>query len=138
MNFDYKTLRQYAAQGQNLGMWNGKKVYAASEADLDNLGSGVFYIVYDDDNKIVNREGNKWFMHGFVSAEGTVNETRVRPYKAIEPKKKEEEATPHTTGYDVEERPIGDVKMGLDVEATLKAAREMTVDSLLEGFNYGL
>ena len=135
MNFDYKTLRQYAAQGQNLGMWNGKKVFAAAEKDLDGLGSGVFYIVYDDDNKIVGRDGNKWYMYGFVSVEGTVNETRVRPYKVVEIPK---ESPQYTTGYDVEERPIGDVKMGLDVEATLKAAREMTVDSLLEGFNYGL
>jgi hypothetical protein len=33
---------------------------------------------------------------------------------------------------------VGDVKLGLDVDKVLKTAREMTVDSLLEGFNYGL
>jgi hypothetical protein len=34
--------------------------------------------------------------------------------------------------------PIGDVKLEIDVEAVLKSARELTIDSLLEGFNYGL
>ena len=33
---------------------------------------------------------------------------------------------------------IADVKIGIDVDKVLKAARELTVDSLLEGFNYGL
>ena len=32
----------------------------------------------------------------------------------------------------------GDVLLGLLVDDTLKAARTMTIDSLLEGFNYGL
>ena len=40
----------------------------------------------------------------------------------------------YTPGYDRTERPVGDVKLELDVEATLKKAREMTVESLLEGF----
>ena len=32
------------------------------------------------------------------------------------------------------ERPVGDVKAGIDVEKVLKSAREMSVESLLDGF----
>jgi hypothetical protein len=31
-----------------------------------------------------------------------------------------------------------DVRVEIDVEATLKKAREMTIEDLLAGFNYGL
>jgi hypothetical protein len=33
---------------------------------------------------------------------------------------------------------IGDVRLGLIVDETLSSARNMTIDSLLVGFNYGL
>jgi hypothetical protein len=38
----------------------------------------------------------------------------------------------------VSERPVGDVKAEIDVEAVLKSAREMTVESLLDGFLAGV
>jgi hypothetical protein len=43
-----------------------------------------------------------------------------------------------TPGYDVSERPIGDVKSEIDIEATLQRAREMAVENLLEGFLPGV
>lgn len=36
------------------------------------------------------------------------------------------------------EEVIGDVRLGLLVDETLSSARNMTIDSLLVGFNYGL
>ena len=36
------------------------------------------------------------------------------------------------------EEVIGDVRLGLMVDEMLQGARNMTVNSLLEGFNYGL
>jgi hypothetical protein len=33
---------------------------------------------------------------------------------------------------------VADVALGIAVDDMLKSAREMTVDLLLEGFNYGL
>jgi hypothetical protein len=36
------------------------------------------------------------------------------------------------------EEVVGDVKVGLDIDALLSSVRTMTIDSLLEGFNYGL
>jgi hypothetical protein len=44
----------------------------------------------------------------------------------------------YAPGYDRAERPVGDVKLEIDVEKTLKMAREMTVESLLEGFLPGV
>ena len=165
MTFDYRTLSQAARSGQRLGNWNGKAVFAASANDLDNKGSGAFYILYDDENKIVARVGNGWKSFGEVSEAGSVNEyNTARSYKtpaeaAQAARKAGERSYPtsgmryssepipqatmkvsyaaegtYAPGYDVSERPTGDVKLEIDVEGTLKKAREMTVESLLDGF----
>ena len=166
MTFDYRTLSQAARSGQRLGNWNGKAVFAASANDLDNKGSGAFYILYDDENKIVARVGNGWKSFGEVSEAGSVNEyNTARSYKtpaeAAQAARKAKEERSYSTsgmryssepipqatmtvsyanegtyapGYDVSERPTGDVKLEIDVEGTLKKAREMTVESLLDGF----
>ena len=164
MTFDYNTLKRAARDGSRLGNWNGKAVFAASANDLDNKGSGAFYILYDDENKIVARVGNGWKSFGEVSEAGSVNEySSARNYKppaeaAAAARKASSAAWPQTSGmryssepipqatmtvsytpgYQVSERPVGDVKLGLDVEGTLKKAREMTVESLLEGFLSGV
>lgn len=162
MTFDYRTLSQAARSGQRLGNWNGKAVFAASANDLDNKGSGAFYILYDDENKIVARVGNAWKSFGEISEAGSVNEyNTARNYntaaEAEQAARKAKTSTSgmryssepipqatmkvsyadvasYTPGYDVSERPTGDVKMEIDVEGTLKKAREMTVESLLDGF----
>ena len=154
MDFDYTTLKRAAKDGLRLGNWNGKAVFAASAANLENLGNGAYYILYDDDNKIVAKNGASWKSYGEVSESGSVNEySSARTYRAInaytnygtktrrdEPVAKVSYAAEATyvPGYDMSEKPVGDVKMELDVEKTLKAAREMTVESLLEGFLEGL
>ena len=168
MTFDYRTLSQAARSGQRLGNWNGKAVFAASANDLDNKGSGAFYILYDDENKIVARVGNGWKSFGEVSEAGSVNEySSARNYKtpaeaAAAARKASSAAWPQTSGmryssepipqavmtvgtggsyspgYSKTERPVGDVKLEIDVEKTLKMAREMTVESLLEGFLPGV
>lgn len=153
MTFDYNTLKRMAREGQRLGNWNGKAVFAASSARLDNLGTGAYYILYDDENKIVAKTSNGWKSYGEVSESGSVSEySSARNYRAVEAnttygRKIPKETPPvtvsysaepavasYTPGYDRTERPTGDVKLGLDVEGTLKKARTMTVESLLEGF----
>jgi hypothetical protein len=47
-------------------------------------------------------------------------------------------AVTYSPGYDVNERPVADVKTEIDVEKTLKMAREMTIENLLEGFLPGV
>ena len=170
MTFDYRTLSQAARSGQRLGNWNGKAVFAASANDLDNKGSGAFYILYDDENKIVARVGNGWKSFGEVSEAGSVNEyNSARSYKtpaeAAQAARKAKEERSYSTsgmryssdpipqatvkvsyapegsyapGYDRAERPVADVKTEIDVEKTLKMAREMSIDDFLEGFLPGL
>jgi hypothetical protein len=162
MTFDYNTLKRAARDGSRLGNWNGKAVFAASAENLENKGSGAYYILYDDENKIVARTDGGWKSYGEVSEQGSVSEYRsARSYKTFAEAaaaarkasmKYSNVPVPQATvtvcgytadasyapGYDRTERPVGDVKTELDVEKVLKIAREMTVESLLEGFLPGL
>lgn len=158
MTFDYNTLKRAARDGLRLGNWNGKAVFAASAAKLDNLGTGAYYILYDDENKIVAKTSNGWKSYGEVSESGSVQEySSARNYKTVEANptygRKIPKETPPVTvsysaepaavasyapGYDRTERPMGDVKLEIDVEKVLKTAREMTVESLLDGFLPGV
>lgn len=160
MIFDYNTLKRAARDGLRLGNWNGKAVFAAGTAQLDNLGSGAYYILYDDENKIVAKTSNGWKSYGEVSESGSVSEySSTRTYRtpaetaaaarkaSTSGMRYSSEPIPqatmkvsyapegsYTPGYDVSERPTGDVKMEIDVEGTLKKARELSIDELLAGF----
>ena len=161
MTFDYNTLKRMAKEGQRLGNWNGKAVFAAPSSRLDNLGSGAYYILYDDENKIVAKTSNGWKSYGEVTEQGSVSEyssprnyrtpaesveaanAARRPYPTMSTSGKNKaepvaSAASYMPGYNRTERPTGDVQMGLDVEGTLKKARTMTVESLLEGFLPGV
>jgi hypothetical protein len=154
MNFDYYTLKKLAKEGSRIGNWNGKAVFAASASNLDSLGSGAFYVLYDDENKIVGRDGKHFYSYGTVSESGSVSEySSRRRYNAVcetqhnhgyevnaamkyssEPVPAATATVSYAPGYDVSERPTGDVKAEIDVEKVLKSAREMSVESLLDGF----
>ena len=164
MTFDYNTLKRASRDGSRLGNWNGKAVFAASVNDLEYKGSGVYYILYDDENRIVARTNNGWKSYGEVSVQGSVNEySSARNYRtpaeaaaaarkaSTSGMRYSSEPIPqatvtvsyanegtYTPGYQVSERPEGDVKLTIDVEKTLKMAREMSIDDLLEGFLPGL
>lgn len=170
MTFDYNTLKRAARDGSRLGNWNGKAVFAASAESLENKGSGAYYILYDDENKIVSRSAanNGWKSFGEVTEQGSVNEyNSARNYKtpseaaaaarkaSTSGMRYSSEPIPQATvtvcgytadapensyapGYDRTERPVGDVKTEIDVEKTLKMAREMSIEDLLDGFLPGV
>lgn len=148
MNFDYYTLKKLAKEGSRIGNWNGKAVFAASASNLDNLGGGAFYVLYDDENKIVGRDGKHYYSYGTVSESGSVSEySSRRRYNAVCETQHDHgynnmpaatAAVSYAPGYDVSERPVGDVKAEIDVEKVLKSAREMSVESLLDGFLAGV
>lgn len=148
MEFSYKNLKDASKNGMRIGNWRDKGVFTCSESELKNRGSGAYYIIYDDDNTIVSKVGDRWYKFGNVSREGTVHECDACRYtyhydtETYEPAapKKEEKAPEkkEVPQMAAREEVIGDVQLGLDVEETLKRARTMTVESLLEGFNYGL
>ena len=154
MTFDYNTLKKAAANGGKIGNWKGLPVFSVSRDTLRNRGNGAYYVVYDEDNAFVKKEGAMWFRYGSLDKEGSVHEQTKREYFPA-PSKREE---PKVAKYDAVKAAFtdapaaftyvptsgpsttttADVRVEIDVEATLKKAREMTIEDLLKGFNYGL
>lgn len=135
MGFSYRDLKIAEETGYRIGNWKGQSVFSCSSDNLSEKGSGAYFVLYDDENTIVKKNGRgEWLAYGSVSINGEVNEySSSRRYTVVEAPKVV--STSYTPGYDIEERPMGDVKCEIDVEATLKKAREMTINDLLEGFN---
>ena len=155
MTFDYNTLKKAAANGGKIGNWKGLPVFSVSRDTLRNRGNGAYYVVYDEDNSFVKKEGAMWFRYGYLDTSGSVHEQTKREYfptpsKPQTPKYdldmkaeftyKNPQDSYHetTTTYTPGTTATADVKVEIDVEATLKKAREMTIEDLLAGFNYGL
>ena len=142
MKFTYTYLKNAEDNNMRVGAYNGKDVYAISKNRLmQNESEKYMYIIYDDNNYLYNNG----MIYATISENGNVNDFRPKRYvlesKREEPKpaftqttKAAETTTAPTSGEEV----MGDVMLGLLVDDTLRGARETTIDSLLEGFNYGL
>jgi hypothetical protein len=156
MKFSYDNLKIAELNGDRIGNWKGFPVFASRKMSLYDKAGGIFFIVYDDDNLIVKRDNGTWYCYGQVSAEGQVKECDKRRYNAYaesvychDTQTHEPPAPAHAvcgksadecdgTAAAAADEVVGDVKLGLDIDALLSSVRTMTVDSLLEGFNYGL
>ena len=155
MTFDYNTLKKAAANGGKIGNWKGLPVFSVSRDTLRNRGNGAYYVVYDEDNSFVKKEGAMWFRYGYLDKEGSVHEDTKREYFPIRTERDKEVFYYNEKKATVEFAPVptahhttstssstpgttADVKLEIDVEGTLKKAREMTIEDLLAGFNYGL
>ena len=136
MTFDYNTLKKAAANGGKIGNWKGLPVFSVSRDMLRNRGNGAYYVIYDEDNSFVKKEGAMWFRYGYLDKEGSVHEQTKREYFPT-PSRKEEPKVDAVKTY-APAATTADVRVEIDVEATLKKAREMTIEDLLAGFNYGL
>jgi exosome complex RNA-binding protein Rrp42 (RNase PH superfamily) len=140
MQFTYTYLKNAADNNVMLGNWEGKKVYASSKEDLCESSASCAYVIYDDNN-LLYYDGK---IYGHVSASGNVDLCKVRAYnvRRAAPQVKEipraeapQEATAaETTASGI----VADVALEALVEDTLKEAREVSIDGLLKGFNYGL
>jgi hypothetical protein len=121
---------------EKIGNWKGKPVYAIAKKDIGECVNGVYYIVFDDENTIIgiNRE-NRLMQYGTSNVKGEVDEFPFAATYVKEMPRKKEKPSP---AVEAAEEVVGDVRLGELVTQTLKAAREMTIDSLLEGFEYGL
>ena len=141
MKFDYNSLRTAANKGARLGAWKGKSVFACSCEDLENEGTGAYYIVYDDDNALVGRSssGGLW-KYGSVDVNGSVSElSQSERYDKPTSQPERADAAVSVASGDQNEPTVDvDFRMNADVNEVLKQAREMTIDDLLAGFDYGL
>lgn len=141
MTFDYNTLKKAAANGGRIGNWKDLPVFAVKKDDLRKKGNGAYYIVYDDGNKLVKKTADTFFCYGSIDKSGVVTEQSAREYnlyeayymdKKVETRSQPQAAVPVASGPDI------DVRLEMDVDATLKKARELTIGDLLKGFDYGL
>lgn len=157
MVFSYNNLMSAAKSGQRLGKWKDLPVFSCDRMGLAQKGNGAYYVVYDDDNAFVKKSGSMWFRFGYLDKEGSVHEDTKREYFPIRTERdkgvfyynekkaevKYESPAHHTTTTSTSApgpstTTTADVKLEIDVEGTLKKAREMTIEDLLAGFNYGL
>ena len=141
MQFTYTYLKNARYHNVSMGTWKGCQVKAALKREVSDCNeANTYYVIYDDNN-IIYKDG---YIYGTLSENGNVNECRKRAYRIEETPKKEKEkaggeapapaveTSTSTTGV------MADVQLEILVEDTLKGAREMSIDSLLEGFDYGL
>ena len=146
MEFNFINLKKSYINAESLGKWKGYNVFACPLDKVKDFGNGAVFIVYDDNNALVRKNDNAgWFKYGNVSENGRVEEHDPVRYEAYEKMSRYEGLTHAVCGKPAETcdgtmatATMGDVNLGIDVENVLKAAREMSVSSLLEGFNYGL
>jgi hypothetical protein len=140
MKFSYENLKMISKNGSQVGNWNGSKVFACSCKELESKGSGVFYILYDDDNTLVKKTQDAWMVYGSVNEAGNVREldrpVRYSPYYYAEVAKAQSpQEVPAAPEVDEVEK---DFLLNQSVEDVLTAARNATIDDLLDGFDYGL
>ena len=140
MEFSYRNLEKSSRGGDRVGAWRGYKVFAASKNELNNLGNGAYYILYDDNNRIVRKGDNdNWYCYGTVKVNGTVDEFEMRVPYCVSPK---EVAVPKEVSSAAPETEVAavdvDFMLNKAVADMLASARTASIDSLLDGFNYGL
>ena len=138
MQFTYTYLKNAENNDIQVGSWKGMPVYACSKHNLPEYPDDEHvYLIYDDEN-LLYYQGR---VYATVSANGNVSEFNSRRYTTVAFNKKKKEEVALAAGGEAPtaaESVEGDVALGLLVEDTLKNARTMTIDGLLEGFNYGL
>lgn len=138
MTFDYNTLKKAAANGGRIGNWKDLPVFAVKKDDLRKKGNGAYYIIYDDGNKLVKKTADTFFCYGSIDKSGVVTEQSAREYGLYETYYVEKKVEKPQAAVPVASGPDIDVRLEMDVDATLKKARELTIGDLLKGFDYGL
>lgn len=144
--FTYSALNNAWFNDERIGRWSGSPVYAMKRSSMGDCVNGVYYVIFDDGNKLVKlNSSGEFILYGYITESGHVEEYNYK-MRYISPKEEREAAAATEAERErkeeiseaIAEEIIGDVRLGDLVAQTLEAARAMTIDSLLEGFNYGL
>lgn len=147
MDFSYANLQDAWLHDTRIGNWKGKPVYAVRKDHInEECVNGVYYVVFDDGYKIIGIDSsNRLKEYGSIDRNGNVDEhfapLKYSAYveeKPAAPAYVKEKEIPATSEPPQEDHVVADVQIEINVDEVLQAARVMTVDSLLEGFNYGL
>lgn len=146
MDFSYANLQDAWLHDTRIGNWKGKPVYSVRKDHInEECVNGVYYVVFDDGYKIIGIDSsNRMKEYGSIDRNGNVDEHfaplkySVYAEEHSAPKPAIVKETPAMEVAPQEPTVIADVQIDINVDEVLQAARVMTVDSLLEGFNYGL
>ena len=159
MNYTYTSLERASQTGMKLGDYQGARVYATNIVRLNNESKfpDCIYCIYDYNNVLVrwNEIEDDWLIVGYLDVSGRIDDrNKGRTYKPFgyenapaaanqkmksKNEMKNESKKSNEKGNSNENEPIiADVRLEIEVENTLKNAREMSIDNLLAGFNYGL
>ena len=101
-------------------------------------------IIVDENNAVYfDTVIQDWKVLGNVTTFGRMVTTNPKLYKnekrqlkrKDENKKEELAAITYSPGYEIDEKPIGDVKIDLVIEDILSRSRDLTISELLEGLN---
>ena len=146
MQFTYTYLKNAEQNNITVGRYHGYDVIPTTKERLARNGErdDYIYLIYDDNNLLYS-DGK---VFASVDKNGNVTEFMARRYLLHERRKEAEvkeipraetpkealaaDTTTSTSGI------VADVALGILVEDVLANARTMSIDSLLEGFNYGL
>jgi hypothetical protein len=146
MEFSYENLRNSFQNGNPIGEFWNRDVYAINIDNLCNVDGRYVYVVYDHHNQIILKDGDTWYWIGQLQRSGKVDMMNKRQPYYIPPKPAQAQPYKEEKLPRKEEKPVAatniaaetNVSINMDIDEILKAARAMTVSSLLDGFNYGL
>ena len=136
--FSEKMLREAEKNKKYIGNWNNYPVYAMSKYSLEHKAKfGYYYIVYDDNNALVNKNVNgNFYVRATVTESGDVHEFNERKYELPKPLNESKEVNvENKREYAASDKPAElkrDAVM-IDVDAYLEEVKGITVDNMLVG-----
>lgn len=143
MKLNYDILRWYAESQASIGKLDGFPVRACSSKDAPTIDEKCYYVVYDDNNKLIkkNKDG-RIVIHGTVDEDGNFDDSNTGFYyvgimdESYDKTAAAEDA--YAIGMPGDYMPTENYAERLNVDKVLKSARETTIEDLLKGFDYGL
>ena len=140
MQFTEKRLREADRKDEQIGNWNGWPVYAMSKHSLEHKAKRQnYYVVYDDNNALVNKNVNgNFYVRATVTESGSVHEFNEREYELPKPLNESKEINMKNRReytFAASEKPAElkrDV-VSVDVDTYLKNVMNITVEDMLVG-----
>ena len=139
MRFDYDSLHKADKNNEQVGNWGNWPVYAMSKHSLrQKAKTGVYYVVYDDDNVIVTkRQLGSFVAKGRVMENGNVYEfdkEYTLPKELNKPKEiNMEDRRKYTFNEKTKEVKVKEEKVEFNLDEYLKEMNSISVEDMLVG-----
>lgn len=127
--YDEKSLSKKV--GKKIGDWDGRSVYVCGKQDLkDVVTAGIYYLLYNDNNKLVYKTMRGWEVRGKVDREGNV--TKVTSYLYNMP----EEVKPvkEIKAAETKKQPVEKKKeTEINIDEYIRKMNSLTIEEMLKG-----